>query len=75
MSGVRIAFHVQRPSWRLEGPTGTARNGELVSIRNKFEIKPTKVPKNARYLGIFIYPDYTAEIVYAPFSPDMTERA
>lgn len=50
----------QRVSWRLDGPKGTPRNGELVIARNVPLL--SALPEKAKWLGLHIYPDDTVEI-------------
>lgn len=72
--GVRIPFGIQSLRWRLDGPEGTPRNGETVSIKNTLVIKPEQIPAGTRYLGLHLYPDDTAEITFADDIPERTAR-
>ena len=71
---VIVPFGLQKLTWRLDGPKGMARVGELVQLKNRVVINPGDVPSNARYLGIHLYPDDTAEVTFSENLPDRTER-
>ena len=74
ITGVRIPFGVQALKWTLDGPKGTARNGEVVTVKNELVISPSQIPAGTRYLGLHIYPDDTAEITFSEFIPETTAR-
>lgn len=74
ITGVRIPFGIQTLRWNLDGPKGTARNGELVKVKNNITIFPEKIPPRTRYVGLHLYPDDTAEVTFAEFVPDRTPR-
>jgi hypothetical protein len=69
-----LVLGVQNVSWRLDGPEGTPRNGEMVAAKNSpvFE----DVPKDIKWLALHIYPDNTVEIKLSEGSRDelQTER-
>lgn len=71
---VRIPFGKQKLSWRLDGPQGTPGNGDHISIRNKLVILPDQIPKGAFYMGVYLYPDYTAELAFSKFIPGNSKR-
>lgn len=70
--GFSMRLGPQIVTWRLDGPKGTARNGETVNAKNVPILAPP--PPGARYLGIHIYPDETVEFIYSEFLPERTER-
>lgn len=72
ITGVRFKLGAQTVTWRLGGPKGMVRNGETVTARNT-PILGAPPPK-ARYLGIHIYPDESAEFAYSEFLPERTDR-
>jgi hypothetical protein len=74
ITGVRIPFGVQSLSWQLDGPEGMARNGEKVLMKNKIAFNATDVPPGTRYLGIHVYPDETAEMVFSQAYPGVSVR-
>jgi hypothetical protein len=74
ITGVRIPFGIQTLSWVLDGPEGTPRNGEHVSIKNKLVITPDQIPPGTQALGLHLYPDDTAEVTFAEFIPERTAR-
>lgn len=59
-------------SWRLDGPLGTPRNGELVVSRNKPALE--NIPKEAKYLAVHVYPDDTAEFIFTQYFPGLSPR-
>ena len=71
---VSIPFGIQKLRWNLDGPEGTARNGEVVEVKNKLVITPEQIVPGTRYLGLHLYPDDTAEITFAEFIPERTAR-
>jgi hypothetical protein len=74
ITGVRIPFGIQTLTWSLGGPEGMARNGELVTVKNKIVISPEQIPAGTRYLGLNLYPDDTAEVTFAEFIPERSAR-
>lgn len=74
ITGVRIPFGIQTLRWNLDGPKGMARNGELVTVKSNFVISPEQIPPGTRYVGLHLYPDDTAEVTFAEFIPERTER-
>jgi hypothetical protein len=74
ITGVRIPFGTQSLYWTLGGPEGMHANGEIVSVRNSITIGLAQIPPGTRYLGLHLYPDYTAEVTFAEFIPDRTPR-
>lgn len=74
ITSVRIPFGIQSLKWTLDGPEGTPRNGEVVTMKNQLMISPEQVPQGTRYLGLHLYPDDTAEITFAESIPERTAR-
>lgn len=72
--GVRIPLGVQTLQWKLDGPEGMPRNGEIVTVKNKLMITSEQIPAGTRYLGLHIYPDETAEITFDESIPERTPR-
>lgn len=74
ITNVDIPFGVQTLKWKLDGPKGTPRNGEVVILKNRLVILPEKIPQGTRYLGLHLYPDDTAEIIFSESIPDISAR-
>lgn len=74
ITGVRIPFGIQKLKWTLDGPKGTPRNGEVVTMKNQLVISPEEIPVGTRYLGLHLYPDDTAEITFSEYIPETTAR-
>ena len=51
-----------------------ARNGDTVTAKNKLVIDRERIPSDARYVGVHIYPDDTAELSFANGLPKATDR-
>ena len=54
---------------------GTPRNGDMVEMRKKVVISPDDVPRNAGYIGMYLYPDETAEFTLSEYIPGQTDTA
>ena len=74
ITGVRIPFGTQALRWTLGGPKGMPGNGTHVEIKNKLIISPEQIPSGTRYIGLHLYPDYTAEVTFSDTIPDRTAR-
>ena len=74
ITSVVIPLGPQTLTWRLGGPRGTPRNGETVGIKNSLVLNADQIPANARYIGVHIYPDSTAEFTFSKYMPDTTPR-
>jgi hypothetical protein len=74
MTGVIIPYGKQTLTWRLDGPKGAPRNGEVVSVKNMLSISEDQVPRESRYIGVHIYPDDSAELTFSKYIPDRTPR-
>ena len=74
VSGVTVPMGEQKLSWRLDGPRGTARNGDTVKMANKVILKASEIPGKANYMGVYIYPDDTVEFTFTEFMPRNSAR-
>ena len=74
ITAVRIPFGIQTLTWRMDGPKGMPGNGEQKEIKNNLTISPSEIPAGTRYIGVHLYPDYTAEVTFDEFIPDRTAR-
>ena len=74
VTGVTVPMGEQNFSWRLDGPKGQPRNGETVTLKNKVIIKPSDIPSNTAYMGLYLYPDDTAEFIFTEFMPGHSIR-
>lgn len=74
ISGARISLGAQSLTWRLGGPKGMPRNGETVVARNPLTLTADQIPTGARYLGVHIYPDETAELIASRNFPELSSR-
>ncbi|MDQ4629881.1 MULTISPECIES: hypothetical protein [Janthinobacterium] len=74
ITDVYIPFGIQTLRWRLDGPEGTPRNGEVVTPKNQLVISPEQISPGTRYLGIHLYPDDTVEFTFADSIPEQTAR-
>jgi hypothetical protein len=74
IAGVRIPFGIQTLTWVLDGPEGTPRIGEHVTIKNTLTISDGQIPPRAAYIGLHLYPDDTAEVTFSEGVPEKTIR-
>lgn len=74
ITGVDIPFGIQSLEWTLDGPKGTPRNGEVVTLKKPLMISPDQILPGTRYLGLHLYPDDTAEITFSESIPEMSVR-
>ena len=74
MAGVQLPLGEQTLIWRLDGPEGMARNGDTVTAKNKLVIERERIPSDARYVGVHLYPDDTAELSFANGLPMVCQR-
>jgi hypothetical protein len=74
ITGVRIPFGIQTLAWTLGGPEGMEGNGEHMKVKNNVVISPEQIPPGTRYIGLYLYPDDTAEVTFAEFIPEGTSR-
>lgn len=74
ITGVHVPFGAQTLSWRLGGPEGAPNNGDTVHVKNLLTIKPEQILPTTRYIGIHVYPDFTAEITVCDDMPELTPR-
>ena len=68
--GVPIKLGRQQIKWVLDGGEDDPRLGEAISA--SAELK--KVPRDAKYLAIYIYPDETVEVATSHFYPDDSKK-
>lgn len=74
VTGVHIPFGPQTLRWRLDGPEGTPNNGDTIHVKNVLALSSDQVSPATRYLGLHIYPDFTAEIILCDDMPDVSPR-
>jgi hypothetical protein len=69
-----IVLGPQSVSWKLDGPEGMPRNGELVKAKNMPVL--SELPKGVKWLALHIYDDDTVEIKLSKGTRDelQTER-
>lgn len=72
VAGVTVPLGPQTLTWKLGGPRGMARNGETDTAKNSLVINPEQIPADVSSLGVHIYPDNTAELI---FSQDVLEQS
>ena len=72
VGGVTVPMGEQKLNWTLDGPKGKARNGEVVSLKNNVVISASDILSNADYMGIYLYPDESAEFIFAEYMPRRT---
>ena len=64
VTGVTISNGPQKLTWRLGGPGGMPHNGDTVGAANAINVSVADLPKYTETLGVHIYPDYTAELIF-----------
>jgi hypothetical protein len=74
VTGIVIPIGEQKLSWTLGGPEGMHRNGEIDTIKNRVFVKSDDVPVHTEYMGVFLYPDNTAEFSFSEFMPTESNR-
>jgi hypothetical protein len=74
MTAVTIPLGPQTLTWRLDGPAGTAGNGDTVTVKNSLSFTADQIPADSHYLGVHIYPDGTAELVSSVNFPEPTPK-
>ncbi|WP_266160633.1 hypothetical protein [Dyella silvatica] len=72
VAGVAIPLGPQTLTWRVDGPKGMADNGEAYRVKNALVVTAAQIPPEVRSLGVHIYPDNTAELI---FSKDVLEQS
>ncbi|WP_216595057.1 hypothetical protein [Collimonas arenae] len=50
------------------------RNGGTVTVKNALVLTADKIPPEANYLGVHIYPDDTAELIVSQCMPEKSVR-
>ncbi|MBT2790353.1 hypothetical protein [Paraburkholderia strydomiana] len=68
MTGVTVPVGHQTLTWRDAG------SGDTVTAKNFLNFTPDQIPPDARYLGVHIYPDDTAELMTSPHFPEPSPR-
>lgn len=67
-----IVLGPQSVSWKLDGPEGMPRNGELVNANNMPVLH--ELPEGVKWLALHIYDDDTVEIKLSKGSRDELQR-
>jgi len=68
ISGVVIPLGPQTLTWRDAG------TGQTFVAKKPLIITADQIPANARYLGVHVYPDETAEFTFAQYMPAPSAR-
>jgi hypothetical protein len=66
VAGVSIPLGSQTLTWRDAG------SGKTFTVKNALTLTPEQIPSDASSLGVHIYPDNTAELI---FSKDVLEQS
>jgi hypothetical protein len=66
VAGVAVPIGSQKLNWRDAG------SGKTFNVKNPLKITAEQIPSNAQSLGVHIYPDETAELI---FSSDVLEQS
>jgi hypothetical protein len=74
VGGVPIAMGPQTVTWRFDAEEGTPNKAGTGSMKNVLIVKESDIPKDAVYLGVYIYPDNTVEYQFSEHLPRNTER-
>ena len=74
VTGVSVVMGEQKLSLTLGGPEGMPRNGETVAVKNRAVIKASDIPSRTHYMGLYLYPDDTAEFTFGEFMPGHSTR-
>lgn len=74
VTGVIVPMGKQKLVWTLGGPEGKAGNGEVVANKNNVAVSAGTIPAHSDYMGLYLYPDYTAEITFHQYMPGHTAR-
>jgi len=74
VAGVTVRNGPQRLTWRLDGPEGTPHNGDTVVANNSIDVLVADLSKYTETLGVHIYPDYTAELIFSNEMPHQSPR-
>lgn len=67
----RIKLGPQVVTWRLGGPRGMARNGEMVRAKNTPVLE--QVPPGSKWMAVNIYDDGTVELTFTKRDPEDLE--
>jgi len=68
ITGVSIPLGAQTLTWRDAG------SGATFAVKNSLDLAPNQIPPRARYLGVYLYPDRTAEFTFSEHMPETTPR-
>lgn len=71
---VSIPYGKQSLSWRLDGPKGMAGNGDAAALKNEVIIHPGQISHDTFYMGVYLYPDNTAEVTFSKHIPGNSKR-
>lgn len=74
VTGVTVPMGKQKLVWTLGGPEGKTGNGDVVANKNDLAISASTIPARSAYLGLYLYPDNTAEITFEQYMPGHTAR-
>ena len=74
VTGVTVPMGKQKMEWTLGGPKGKAGNGDVVSLKNNVVISAAEIPPHSDYMGLYLYPDNTAEITFHKYIPEHSKR-
>jgi hypothetical protein len=68
VAGVSIPLGPQTLTWRDAG------SGKTFTVKNAPTLTAEKIPPNARSLGVHIYPDNTAELIFSKDALEQSKR-
>jgi len=68
MKGVKIPLGIQSLTWR------DASSGKTFAVKNTVTLTHNQISSDTEYLGVYIYPDDTAELVTSEYLPKPTPR-
>jgi hypothetical protein len=74
VTGVTVPMGKQKLVWTVDGPEGRPGNGDVFSLKNNVVISAEAIPAHSDYLGLYLYPDNTAEITFHHYMPGHTPR-
>ena len=71
-TGVELKLGLKKVTWRLGGPKGMPRNGDVVQNKNPLELN--EIVPGAQFLSVHIYPDDTVELMTTIHFPHASPR-
>ena len=74
VTGVTVPMGKQKLVWTLDGPEGKAGNGDVAANKNNLVISANAIPAHSDYMGLYLYPDNTAEITFHQYMPGHSAR-